>query len=73
MARVRIDELVELRGISAYRLAKDSGINHATIAKLKYGKAKEIRLDVIDRLCAVLECDAGELIEVSKPKKGKAK
>jgi putative transcriptional regulator len=65
IARIRIDELLEKRGITAYRLAVDSGITHSTIAKLRHGKAKEIRFDVIDKLCTVLQCDAGELIELA--------
>jgi putative transcriptional regulator len=69
MARLRIDELLKQRGITAYRLAVDSGITHSTIAKLRHGRAKEIRLDVIDKLCEVLECDAGELIETESGKK----
>jgi len=73
MARVRIDELLESRGITAYRLAVDSGINHATISKLRHGTAKEIRLDVIDKLCATLNCQPGELFEVGSGKKGKSK
>jgi putative transcriptional regulator len=66
MARLRIEELLAERGITAYRLSIDTGINHATIAKLRHGRAKEIRLDVIDKLCEVLQCDTGELIEVSR-------
>ena len=73
MARLRIDELLKKRGITAYRLAVDANITHSTIAKLRHGKAREIRLDVIDRLCEVLDCDAGELIQVERLKKSKAK
>jgi putative transcriptional regulator len=73
MARVRIEELLQERGITAYRLAIDTGITHSTIAKLRHGKAREIRLDVIDKLCEVLQCDAGELIEVESVKKRAAR
>jgi putative transcriptional regulator len=71
MARLRIEELLKKRGITAYRLAIDSGITHSTIAKLRKNRAIEIRLDVIDKLCEVLECDAGELIETEISRKRK--
>jgi putative transcriptional regulator len=73
MARIRIDELLEARGMTAYRLAITTGITHSTIGKLRHNQAREIRLDVIDKLCAALECDAGELIEVESAAKGKRK
>lgn len=77
MARIRIDELLEQKGMTAYRLAVDSGISHSSLAKLRHNKAQAIRLDVIDRLCEVLECGVGDLIEAgntlndtsNKPKK----
>lgn len=71
MARLRIDELLEERGITAYRLAVDSGINHATIGKLRHNKAMEIRLDVIDKLCATLKCQPSDLIELGSSEKKK--
>ena len=69
MARLRINELLEERGMTAYRLAKDTGITHSTIGKLRHNQAVEIRLDVIDRLCGVLECEPSDLIEVEAAKK----
>ncbi len=73
MARIRIDELLEERGMTAYRLAIDSGISHASLAKLRHNKAQAIRLDVLDKLCEVLECEAGDLIEAESGRKNKRK
>ena len=64
MARLRISELIEKRGITAYRLAMETGITHSSLSKMRHGQIRELRLDAIDKLCAVLECGVAELIEV---------
>ena len=69
MARLRIDELLEKRGMTAYRLAISAGLTHSTVSRLRHGKATEIRLEVIDRLCAALDCEPSELIEVDRKKR----
>jgi putative transcriptional regulator len=68
MARLRIDELLKERGITAYRLALSAGLTHSTVSRLRHGKATEIRLEVIDRLCEALDCAPGDLIELGGKK-----
>jgi putative transcriptional regulator len=68
MARLRIDELLEERGITAYRLAISAGLTHSTVSRLRHGKSTEIRLEVIDRLCEALDCSPSDLIELGRKK-----
>jgi putative transcriptional regulator len=64
--RVNLKKLLDDRGISIYRLAKDTNISYNALHKLAGGKAKQISFDVLDRICVALKCSAGELLEVRK-------
>ncbi len=64
--RLLLDELLAERGQTAYWLSKRTGIAHPVIHKLRYGKLASIRFDYIERLCAALECEPGDLIVLEK-------
>jgi putative transcriptional regulator len=65
MARIRLEELLEERGRTLYWLAKETGLSHTSLFRLRHNQASQIRLEVIDRLCAALKCAPDELIEIS--------
>ena len=44
MIEIRLDELLEERGRSFYWLAKETGISHTTLWRLKKGKALGINV-----------------------------
>jgi len=69
MAKLRIDELLKQRGMTAYRLAMTAGLTHSTVSRLRHGQSTEIRLDVIEKLCEVLECEPSDLIQLESAKK----
>ena len=74
MVKIRIDELLESRGRTAYWLAVESGITHSTVYKLRHGKMKTLSLELIEALCKTLECGPGELLEIVDDKQeGKRK
>ncbi len=60
--KVRLEELLEERGITLYRLAKDSGIAYENLRKLKNGDATRIYFETLDRLCEALKCDPCDLL-----------
>jgi len=65
MVKLRINELLERKGRTAYWLAIETGINHAVIAKLRHNRAKSIRFDVLESLCRALECEPTDLLHVN--------
>jgi putative transcriptional regulator len=67
--KLTLDELLQKRGQTAYWLAKETGIAHSVMHKLRYGKLAAIRFDYIERLCAALECEPGELFRMEKEKR----
>ena len=69
MVRLTIDKMLEKRGITRYELAKRTEIKFQTIDR--YYKNRVIRYDsyILDRICAVLECDVCDIIEYVKEEK----
>jgi transcriptional regulator with XRE-family HTH domain len=48
--RVRINELLKIKGVSKYRFRKDTGINLTTVEKWVNNKATLIRLEHIEKM-----------------------
>ena len=63
MIRLSMDQYLNKRGITRYELAKRTNIKFQTIDR--YYKNRVVRYDsyILDRICAVLECTPGDLIE----------
>lgn len=52
-----------LGGRTLYWLAKTSGIAYSTIHKLRKAPPRGISLDTLDKLCAALDCEPGDLLK----------
>ncbi|MGO4190510.1 helix-turn-helix domain-containing protein [Arthrobacter sp. YAF17] len=59
---VDIDLLLAKRKMSVGALADRVGITPTNLAVLKNGRAKAIRFTTLEALCAVLDCQPGELL-----------
>jgi len=62
---VHIDRLMVERGITLTDLADRVGITLANLSVLKNGRARAIRFSTLTALCAILECQPGDLLTVS--------
>ena len=62
MIEIRIDELLEARGRTFYWLAKETGIGHTSLWRLRHEQAKSISFDRLERICRALECEPGDLL-----------
>ena len=51
------------RKISSNELAEKIGITPANLSILKTGKAKAIRFSTLDKICEVLQCQPGDILE----------
>ena len=59
---VRLDEVLAERGMTLTQLSEAVGITLANLSILKTGKAKAIRFSTLEAICAVLECQPGDLL-----------
>jgi putative transcriptional regulator len=62
---LRIAEVLAQRGMSWYELARASGLTETQVYRLAHGDGRFKRLgdDMLDRLCAALNVQPGELLE----------
>ena len=60
---INIDVMLAKRKMSVTELAEKVGITLGNMSILKTGKAKAIKLSTLARLCEVLDCQPGDLLE----------
>ncbi|MBQ4282804.1 MAG: helix-turn-helix transcriptional regulator [Lachnospira sp.] len=62
-----IDVMLAKRKMSLTELADKVGITVANMSILKTGKAKAIKVSTLTKLCQVLECQPGDILEYRGP------
>ena len=62
MIEIRIDGLLGERGRSSYWLAKETGVSHTTLWRLRKGHALGINFDTLEKICGALGCQPGDVI-----------
>lgn len=65
MIRLRVAELLQARGWTAYRLAQEAGFSITLAYRLARPAGAFRRLDqgTLEKLCDTFQCDPGDLIE----------
>jgi len=64
--RVNLDVMMAKRKISLTELAEKVGITQANLSILKTEKAKAIRFSTLNKICEILECQPGDILEYIK-------
>lgn len=64
---VRLDVMLARRKMRSRELAERIGITEQNLSLLKSGKVKGIRFETLAAICAVLECQPGDLLEAVAP------
>jgi len=62
MIEIHLDDLLGNRGRSFYWLAKETGISHTTLWRLRKGKALGINFETLEKICVVLKCEPGDVL-----------
>ncbi len=60
---VNLDVMLARRKMRSKDLAEIIGITEANLSLLKSGKVKGVRFSTLEKICVVLECQPGELLE----------
>ena len=60
---INIDVMLEKRKMSVTELSEKVGITMANVSILKNGKAKAIKIETLNKLCEILECQPADLLE----------
>lgn len=67
--KVQIGELLKKQERSFYWLAKQTGVSHTTLWRLKKGKSLGINFDTLEKICEALECEPGDLLKLEVQEK----
>ena len=71
MIEIQIDGLLGERGHSFYWLAKETGVSHTTLWRLKKGRARGINFETLEKICRALVCQPGDVIRLSSGENGR--
>ncbi|MBC8551427.1 MAG: helix-turn-helix transcriptional regulator [Candidatus Marinimicrobia bacterium] len=64
---INLDVQLAKRKMKLNELSQLVDISTQNLSVLKTGKARAIRFTTLEKLCQVLECNPGDLIEYQKP------
>jgi putative transcriptional regulator len=60
---VTLDIMLATRKVRSRDLAEQLGITEANVSLLKSGKVKGVRFETLERLCAYLRCQPGDILK----------
>ena len=60
---VQLDIMLARRKVKSKDLAEHVGITEANMSLLKQGKVKGVRFDTLARICEILTCQPGDILE----------
>lgn len=63
---VNLDVMMAKRKISSQQLAEKVGITQANLSILKTNKGKAIRFSTLDKICEILNCTPGDILDYEK-------
>lgn len=63
---LRLNEIMDERKITRYRLSQDTDTLFAVIDKWYKDKVEKLDLDVLARICYVLDCEVSDLLVYEK-------
>ena len=63
---LRLDRMMVERKMSLNELSERVGISNVNMSKIKNNKVTAIRFSTLAASCAVLDCEAGDILEYQK-------
>lgn len=63
---VNLDVMLARRKMRLNELAEQVGITPQNLSVLKAGRAKAIRFSTLEKICEVLDCQPGDILEFRK-------
>lgn len=63
---LRLDVALARRKMKSKDLAAAIGVTEANLSKMKSGRMKGFKFETLDKICDVLDCQPGDLLEHQK-------
>lgn len=61
---VNLDVMMAKRKVTGKEMAAHIGITEANLSLLRRGKVKGIRFSTLEKICEILECQPGDILEL---------
>lgn len=61
--RVNLDVMLAKRKIKGKSLATEVGITEQNLSLLRTGKVKGVRFSTLEKICEILDCQPGDILE----------
>ena len=66
MIKFKVKVMLAMREMTQKELAEKTGIRPPTISAICTGTIKHLPVDVLDRVCDVLDCQPGDIVEYTR-------
>ena len=66
--KIKLDNIMNDKNVSTYELSEKSGVRFVTIQKLRQGNITRIDLEVLAKICYMLDCDIADIVTYVKDK-----
>lgn len=66
MIVINVDVMLAKRKMSVTTLSEKVGLTMANVSLLKNGKVKAIKFSTLNKICEVLDCQPGDVLEYRK-------
>ncbi|MBZ3776951.1 helix-turn-helix transcriptional regulator [Lentilactobacillus otakiensis] len=73
MIQVNLDRVLVEQKMTSKELAEKIGITTVNLSKFKTGKAKGVRFNTLNKLCATLNCQPGDILEYTPDESNEGK
>jgi putative transcriptional regulator len=60
---INLDVMLAKRKMRSRDLAQQIGIAEQNVSLLKSGKVKGVRFDTLEKICKILDCQPGDILE----------
>lgn len=68
-----LDKLLASKKMQSVELAKELDCTVQTISRIKNGKVRALRIETLDKICEIFECQPGDLLEYMDDEEAKAR
>ena len=60
---IRLDRVLADRKMQLSELSEQVGVSVSNLSNLKTGKVRAIRFSTLDKICEILDCQPGDILE----------
>ena len=69
MVRIKLLDMIQMRGISKNKLSQRAEMQRTQLNNYYNNTIARLDVDVLGRLCTVLECEIGDILEFIPPER----